>query len=143
MSAGIWLPGHGQVDLGVLRVDKFVSEYDERLRFGRNVETGQYCVYVCMRGQDPLPIIGFNEIPSNDVLARELYQRDALRRGREIIDDIQNTNDRIQAEKEKAAAEASEGVAEVLEWFNRSMGKDTGVSKIRLNEVGYRGRKSR
>lgn len=116
MPAGvdrIWLPGRGVTDLAERRADAFVQEYDENLRFGRNEDTGQYCVFRIVRGEAPLPILGFNEVPSNDFLARRLYQTDALRRGEEILDEMNKHNkaleDRGLAQAEEAEWIAAEG----------------------------------
>lgn len=123
MSVRLYVPGHGMVDASAYRVQKAVKEYDERLLFAQNTETGQWCVYIQPeRDAEPLPIVGFNEIPSPERVCRELYQRDALRRGTEILDEVNARNAAIKQKYEDAAAEGSAIAAEGFEWGFRQMG---------------------
>jgi hypothetical protein len=110
-------------DLTERRLDKAVQEYDENLRFGRNEETGQYCVFRIVRGERPLPILGFTEMPDTDQIFKRLYKSDALRRGNEILDEINKHNAGIEAELESAASDASGMVAEGFEHLFHGVGK--------------------
>lgn len=132
MSA-IWLPGQGMVDLSVTRVDKAVQEYDERLRFGRNEATGQYCIFRRMDHGDPLakyqtaigpvlPILAFDKVPHPEDALKRLYQTDAMRRGNEILDEINKGNEAIEAAGEAKAQEADGIAAEVMDFAHRLTG---------------------
>lgn len=104
-----------------------VKEYDPRLGFGRNEETGQWVIFMRQgetedsRGGD-LPILGFDDIPSPDAAKKKLYETDALRRGDEILDSINRHNDEINQRFADAADEATGEAAEYLEWFHRQQG---------------------
>jgi hypothetical protein len=100
------------------KVDKAVNEYDEQLRFGRNEETGQW-VIILVRGEQRIPVLGFNDIPHPDDALKRLYKSDARRRGLEILDEINKGNEAIQAESAKKATEAAEETAEYFEQATR------------------------
>lgn len=115
--------GRGMVDSDELAVDRRLNEYDERLYFARNLDTGQYCAYLKTPPSEPdLPIFGWDSIPDPEQAIRRIHQADALRHGDEILDRI----DRQNAERErpyKEAVEDAEGeLAEAFEWGFRKMG---------------------
>lgn len=125
----IWLPdinGFSLTDLSVTKVDAAVREYDENLRFGRNEESGQWCVFLVRRGEAPLPILGFDDIPHPEDVAKRLYRADALRRGEEILDEINRHNRELEvaenAESEAQINEAVELAAEHAERLARTVG---------------------
>lgn len=122
-TANIWLPGIGMTDIAQRRVDAAVQEYDENLRFGRNMESGQWCIFLMRRGHDPLPVIGFNDIPHPEDAIKRLHNADAQRRGEEILDEMNRHNEELKAPYEKAASEADEILAEAYEWGFRQMGR--------------------
>lgn len=123
MSVRLYVPGRGMVDVSAYRVDKAVKEYDERLLFARNTDTGQWCVYIQPeRDAEPLPILGFNEVPHPTDALKELYKRDAWRRGNEILDKVNRRNAEIKQQYEDAASEGSAIAAEAFEWGFRKMG---------------------
>jgi hypothetical protein len=123
MSVRLYVPGSGMVDASAYRVQKAVKEQDERLLFARNTDTGQWCVYIqSERDAEPLPILGFNEIPSPELVLKELYKRDAWRRGNEILDEVNKRNEDRRKELDAAAAEGSAAAAEAFEWGFRQMG---------------------
>lgn len=119
----IWLPGRGDTSLGELAVDKAVQEYDPLLRFGRNNDNGQWCIFLIKRGEAPLPVLGFDRVPHPDDALRRLYQSDALRRGNEILDEVIADRERHDAALELAAKEADAQLAEAGEWALREQGK--------------------
>jgi hypothetical protein len=107
----------------VTRVDRAVQQYDPLLRFGRNEDTGQWCVFRIARGEDPLPILGFDQIPSPNAVLQRLSQCDAQRRGSEILDEINKHNADLRKPFEDAAKEGAAIAAEGFEWGFRQMGK--------------------
>lgn len=115
----IWLPGVGYADVGMASLDAAVQEYDPLLRFGRNEETGQYCVFMVKRGQAPLPVLGFEELPSKDYLLRRLYQSDTVRNGGQLLDQIERHNRELEKANEAAAVEAEGELVEAIEWGAR------------------------
>lgn len=115
--------GRGAVDSDVLAVDRAVHEYDERLYFDRNQETGDWCVYLKTIPQEPdLPLLGFQEIPSPEAALRRLYKADTLRHGEEVLDGMRRRNhDALEPLRQKADDAAGQ-LAEGLEVLHRKMG---------------------
>jgi len=110
-------------DLQERRVDVAVKEYDENLRFGRNEETGQFCIFFLRRGHAPLPVLGFNEIPHPEDAVKKLWRTDALRRGNEILDEMNRENEEARKADEDAADEGIGQAAEGFEWLMRTQGQ--------------------
>lgn len=131
----IWLPGSGLSDIRMAYLDSAVQEYDPNLRFGRNEDTGDYCVFVIKRGQPPFPVLGFQEIPEKDTIFRRLYETDSLRHGKKMLDQMNADNERIWATQEANAAEGDAMAAEAFDWAYRQQGKAP-YSKVLLNGNG-------
>lgn len=125
-TAPIWTPPKSY-DRAAKAAAQAAREYDARLGFGRNEDTGQWVVFIRQgeteetKGGD-LPILGFNTIPSPDDVKERLYKSDAVRRGSEILDAINRHNDEISQKFEDAADDAIGETAEAMEWFNRVNG---------------------
>lgn len=137
----IWLPGSGAVSLEVVRVDRAVQEYDPNLRFGRNEDTGDWCIFLIKRGEAPLPVLGFGrEIPHPRAALQRLERADSVRRGSEILDEMNRHNESLRKPFEDAAAEGAAITAEAFEWGYRAMGKGKRViipvSGLRTNAMG-------
>ena len=124
MSA-LWIPGRGSVDTRAYRVDRAVNEYNDRLSFDRNQDTGDWCVFMRMPSPEPpLPLFGFGDIiPEPDEVVKQLWKADSLRHGEKILDQIVREQDERKRRYESAASQASEESAEVLEHFLRKRGK--------------------
>jgi len=121
----IWTPATYRFS-GLAEARKAVQDYDPNLDFGFNEKTKQWCVYLrrgtmAASAEADLPILGFNRIPGRDELHKRLYQSDALRRGHEILDEINKHNDDLLAGARDDEATAE--LAEVLEWANRKEGQ--------------------
>lgn len=122
----MWLPP-SYLFRGLKAVQDAVRQYDANLDFGKNEATGQWCVFLkhgTMAGSkdNDLPILGFSDIPHPDDVLKRLYQSDALRRGQEIVDDIQKHNDDLLAERESTYKDVDGNVAEHFAWGSRKMG---------------------
>lgn len=126
-KGNIWVPP-AHYDRLVAQAREAVRDYDSNLDFGKNELTNQWCIFL-KRGateatqEFDLPILGFNDIPSREVIQRRLYESDAVRNGNEIMDSLQRNNDDIEARREVAAQEASAQAAEGFDWGFRQMGK--------------------
>lgn len=125
-GANMWVPNSYE-DREAFAVNKAVREYDPDLGFGRNELTGQWCIFLKqgtneITKESDLPILGFGSIPHPDDAVKRLYESDARRRGREIIDAIQRHNDDLQRQSDVRAQEASDETAEAFEWGFRKMG---------------------
>lgn len=136
----IYIPGTGNVKLDEYRVHRALQEYDERLMFGRNEKTGDWCAFVKMpHGQAPMPVLGFGRtIPTPEEAVRRCYKADTKRHGSKIFDQMQAHNARIREAKEKATSEQAEVAAEILDYGYRVMGAHP-FPKIYMNR-GKRGR---
>lgn len=121
----LWIPGRGSMDTRVFRVDKAVREYNDRLSFDRNHDTGDWCVFMRMPSpEEPLPLFGFGDsIPEPDEVVKQLWKADSLRHGEKILDQIVREQEERKQKYEYAASQASEESAEVLEHFLRKHGK--------------------
>lgn len=126
----IWLPdstSRNAYDIPVLRCDKAAQEYDPALRFGRNTDTGQWCIYLQRAGLSPLPVLGFDEMPHPEDIPKKLYQVDAVRRGNEILDEMNAENKRLEdlenAPMDAMIDAAGYELAERIEHIRRTTGK--------------------
>lgn len=137
-AQSIWIPGRGDTNFAALNVARAVKEYDEQLEFGQNNDTGQWCIFLIRRGEAPLPVIGFNEIPHPEDAVRRLVQADARRRGNEILDEMNRHNKQFDIEREEAAVEADQRLAEAAEWALRHEGK-TPHKKVVMGKGRQRG----
>lgn len=120
----LYVPGQGMLSVAESRAKRAVEEYDERLMLARHELTGDWCVFL-QNGPfgEPYPVIGLGQdLPHPDDIKKRLYQADAVRRGEEILDQINRHNESIQQRIEDAASEGSGIAAEALEWGFRRMG---------------------
>lgn len=127
-QAPLWVPEHAADQRDAHRVHVAVKQYDENLAFGRNEQTGQWCIFMRQGTSAPtntgdLPILGFNDIPHPDDAIARLMKADARRRGREILDELNAHNESIQEARRAAADDAIGQTAEAFEWGYRKMGK--------------------
>lgn len=132
MGFPVYVNGRGRISSDVLALDTAVNEYDERLMFGTNPETGDWCIFVKMPwdwegpsvdGNKALPILGFGkELPSRDYAIRQLYQSDSLRHGEQILDEMNRQNKAVQDVARAKSDDQSGQLAEVLEWGFRKKG---------------------
>lgn len=136
----IWTP-RSHEDRRAAEARKAVKEYDPNLDFGLNTKTGQWCVFL-RRGTMPgsadhdLPILGFSDIPSHDQVKKRLYQTDALRRGHEILDDIDRRNREAEKIREAPRRDKDGQVAEAFEWGFRKMGSEKTVPRVYMPGKG-------
>ena len=128
----IWLPGVGTADIRMASLDAAAQEYDPILRFGRNEDTGQWCVFVVKRGMAPLPVLGFSEMPERDYMLRRIYEADSVRHGAKMLDDIERHNESLQEPGRAIAADAEEHLTETMEWAFRQQGA-TPYSRVHMN----------
>lgn len=138
----IWVPNSHQ-DRNAAAVAVAVREYDPDLSFGRNEQTGQWCIFLkqgtssATVGAD-LPVLGFQEIPHPDDALRRLHQADALRTGRKILDNIERHNEALQKDAKAGGDAAIEETAEAYDWAYRQMGKAPYAKSLRpVKGVGY------
>lgn len=126
----IWLPNNASYD--AYRVDRAVSEYDERLMFGRNEDTGDWCVFIRMpRPRDPFPVIGFGDsIPDVNTVMERVRQADTMRTGNQIYNEVVSSQKQYRDNLDYVANQAGEESAEVIEHFMRKRGKSPVVKSF-------------
>jgi len=114
-SEKIWLPGQGVVDMAPMKVHRAVSQYDERLMFGRH-DNGDWCIFVKMpHGKDPLPVLGFGtELPTPEEAVRRADAANTRRHGQKVLDQIMADDRRRRAKIEKESEELAEVYAEIM-----------------------------
>lgn len=123
--SSIWIPGKGEYDVRAYRVDKAVREYNERLSFERNPDTGDWCVYIRMPSPEPpVALMGFqDQIPEPDAVVKRLYETDSLRHGEKILNEVLKSQEMFKKHKEYLADEATGESAERIEHLMRKHGK--------------------
>lgn len=123
--ATIHIPGIGETSTESRAVDRAVNEYDERLYFKRNEETGQWCIYMKMpHGEAPYPVFGFDTMPSPLFAIESLVKADTMRQGEQILNDMNRKNDELMIPYDAAADSANGEMAEAFEWGYRKMGSE-------------------
>ena len=114
-SERIWLPGQGVVDMAPMKVHRAVSQYDERLMFGRH-ENGDWCIFVKMpHGKNPLPVLGFGTgLPTPEEAVRRADAANTRRHGQKVLDQIMADDARRRAKLDKESEELAEVYAEIM-----------------------------
>lgn len=133
----IWTPPSHRFR-GLAEARQAVQDYDSNLDFGINEQTGQWCVFLkrgtnALTAERDLPVLGFDHVPSRDEVQKRLYQTDAVRRGNEILDKIESSQDAYYDEQERRAREVDGEVAEYFEWGMRKMGSEKAPTKVFMN----------
>lgn len=132
--SSLYLPGRGMVDLAAARVAAVLAEYDPRLIYHpSSPQTGQPTVFVKMEadydtgiqldGSNVLPVFAFAEPPTAEYALKAVMERDSLRHGLSILEDLRKNNADLKAEKEYEAKQADEAAAEAYEWYARNTGQ--------------------
>ncbi len=126
----IWLPNNTSYD--AYRVDRAVNQYDKRLMFGRNEDTGDWCVFIRMpRPSEPFPVMGFgNSVPDVNTVMDRIREADTMRTGNQIYEEIVRSQKKYREELDYAANQAGEESVEVIEHFMRKRGKSPVVKSF-------------
>ena len=135
--ATLFIPGQGVTDTSAYRVDRAVNEYDERLMFSRNEETGDWCIFIKMpRPAQPYPVLGFgNNIPTVDEALYRLRSTDTMRSGEAIYRDMIRSQEQYRANLKSKTDEAAEESAEPVEFLMRKEGKSP-IVKVFYSDKG-------
>ena len=130
----IWIPGRGELNMQAYKVDRAVNEYDERLMFGRNEDTGDWCVFIRLPdGKPPYPVLGFQDtIPDPRDAITRLQQGDTLRHGERIYKEILDSEKQRRALLDYASDQAAGDAAERTEHMMRQRGASP-VIKVFMN----------
>ena len=131
----IYIPGRGSVDSDVYKVDKAVNQYNERLSFKLNEESGDYCVYMRMPfPKEPVAVLGVGKnVPHPDYICKRLRESDVRIHGDKLFDMIVKEQNKAKEEKRYLADQASSDAAERIEKMLRNNGKSP-VVKVFPND---------
>ena len=137
----IYIPGRGSVDSDVYKVDAAVRQYNERLSFGLNEDTQEYCIFMRMPYPEPvLPILGFGrEVPHPDAACKKLWESDTMIHGDKILNDILKSQEEYKAALRYNADQATEDSAERVEHLMRTKGDSPVIKSFSKKEVSKRG----
>lgn len=119
----LWIPGSGEVDVRIVRLQRVCREYDDRLELARHELTGDWVVFIHLENGNLYPVIGIGrELCEPDELRQRLWKADARRHGNKILRQINEHNERLQRDSRLRALDADEATAEALEWGFRQEG---------------------
>lgn len=127
----LWLPRSTNYE--EYKVDRAVREYDERLMFGMNEETGDWCIFIRMPGdRAPYPVIGFHKtIPSVDEAIRRLADGDTRKHGERIYAEMLAADKQRKLELEYTSNQAAQDSAERAEHMMRQRGASPIIKSTR------------
>lgn len=134
-GGAFWVAGRGEVDLeqeaSDRRLQSVIAEFDPegKLTLGRHHQTGEWVLFLKPRanpfGVDaPYPVLGLGRTrPEPEFLRAVLNETDTRRNGAEIMNKIQENNNRIRARQAEPADEAAGQLAEAIMSYERAQGK--------------------
>lgn len=123
--SSIWLPGAGLVPAHIRTAQQAIDAYDSRLELGFDESNGQWVVlWKDAVDGSPYPVMGLGrELPGYEEIQRLLYKGDTVRRGGDIIKDVNRRQAARKAASDAVAHDAAGDVAEHLEHTFRRMGQ--------------------
>lgn len=114
----IYLNGRGNVDANVYKAHMAANEYESRCSFERNLDTGQWCIFIEIgREYDPpkIPVRGWDYVPEPDEITRYLHEHDMARHGQRLRTDMNARNQKRREDQWHAATDdLTDEVAEVM-----------------------------
>lgn len=155
--SSLYLPGLGMVNLAARRLHQAVSEYDERLLFTQNPDTGQWTVFykidrdapddfgTMIAGERVYPVLAFDRDPEQlapHAVIDRLQKADAVRRGEKVLDEIHDANYRAGQAARDAADTGTGLLVEALESYKRNKGETSYLTSYRPRKSFQSGRRS-
>lgn len=133
----IWTPQGGE-EMAAARA---VKEYDPDLELGRHTMTGDWCIWLLRRGQEPIPVIGLGPtLPSPEALQKRIYDADSRRHGDAMLRRMNAENEAWDRARAREAEEAAGIAAEAYEWAARDIkgysGRTANVKGRKRNKKG-------
>lgn len=127
----LWLPN--TVNYKAYKVDKAVREYDERLMFGVNEDTGDWCVFIKLPGDNPpFPVLGFQDnIPEPHEAITRLNAGDTRKHGERIYKEILESEQKRRALLDYVSDQAATDSAERTEHMMRQRGASPVIKSTR------------
>lgn len=130
MSARIYVPGRGMVDLSVAVLDRRVKELDPRLSVERHPQSGDWVVFIEPPREDlsqeveKIAVYGLGQTitKSADEILSELYARDTVRHGHDLLAEWDRRKEEFDRDLDRKAEEGTAILAEAIEWASRKDG---------------------
>ena len=131
----LFIPGHGNMSSKQFLIVSALKDYDEKLMFARNEETGDWCVYSRMPyPEPPYPVFGFGpELPDKNTVMDRVKSGDLRKNSDRIYREIIKSQEKYRADMEYKADQASGESTEVVEKFMRIHGKSPIVKSLPKN----------
>jgi len=126
----LWLPN--TVNYAAYKVDYAVRQYDNRLMFARNMDNGDWCIFVRMPNDaEPYPILGFQDtIPEPFEAIDRLKAADTMRHGDRIYKDMVASQEKYRADLKYTADQAIADSAERTEHMMRQRGASPVIKSL-------------
>ena len=127
----LWLPNNK--DYRAYKVDQVVRKHDDRLMFGRNEQTGDWCIFMVLPGgREPFPVIGFQKtIPEPHEAIAKLNAGDTRKHGDRLLNEAIAADAERKALLEYASDQAASEAAEAAEHMMRKHGKSPIIKSTR------------
>jgi hypothetical protein len=131
----LFIPGHGNMTSQQFLIVSALKDYDEKLMFARNEETGDWCVYSRMpHPEPPFPVFGFGpELPDKQIVLDRVKSGDLRRNSDRIYNEIVKSQEKYRADLAYKGDQASGESAEVVEKFMRIHGKSPVIKSLPKN----------
>ena len=131
----LFIPGQGNMSSKQFLIVSALKEYDEKLMFARNEQTGEWCVYSRMPyPEPPFPVFGFGpELPDKHVVMDRVKSGDLRKNSDRIYKEIIQSQEKYRADLKYKGDQASEESAEVVEKFMRIHGKSPIIKSLPKN----------
>lgn len=129
----VYIPGKGNMDSRVYLINHELEKYDARLVFGRNEETGDWCVYARMPHPEPMfPVFGCGpDIPDVKDLMLRVQEGDLTKNSERIYKEIIKSQELYRKNLDYKSDQASAESAEVTEHLMRKHGKSPLIKSTR------------
>ncbi len=115
----IWTPGGADPEAAAAQM---VKDYDPNLELGRHTLTGDWCIWLMRRGEDPYPVIGIGKtLPDPEALMERIRAADSRVHGDAMLVRMNAENEAWEREQRAAADEAAGIAAEAYEWAARDI----------------------
>ena len=137
----LFIPGHGNMSSKQFLIVSALKEYDEKLMFARNEETGDWCVYARMpHPEPPFPVFGFGpELPDKHTVLDRVKSGDLRQNSDRLYREIVRSQEKYKANLNYNSDQASGESTEVVEKFMRIHGKSPIIKSLPKN---YESKKS-
>lgn len=117
LMTSIYVPGKGNMDTRILRVDRALHQYDERLYLKFNEVSQEWCVFVKVpRGSgDDVPVLGLGtEVPHRDYVLEKIRSMDTKTHASNMLELIRRNNDKVREDGQKKFLDGAYETADII-----------------------------